>query len=125
MIRFQNEMHPDLLRVLTRFHALYGKPYKVLEVRRSLKRQRQLLAEGATKTLNSRHLNGCAFDVAPLVGRAVSWHWPHYYPLALSMKQAAREVGVPIEWGGDWKSFKDGPHWQLPWASYPSKGDSR
>jgi peptidoglycan L-alanyl-D-glutamate endopeptidase CwlK len=26
---------------------------------------------------------------------------------------------VPIEWGGDWKSFKDGPHWQLPFRSYP------
>jgi len=28
-------------------------------------------------------------------------------------------VGVSVEWGGDWKSFKDGPHYQLPWAKYP------
>jgi len=26
---------------------------------------------------------------------------------------------VPITWGGDWKSFKDGPHWELPHAKYP------
>ncbi|WP_205671764.1 M15 family metallopeptidase [Acinetobacter bereziniae] len=30
------------------------------------------------------------------------------------MKQAAKELGIEIEWGGDWKKFKDGPHWQLP-----------
>jgi len=28
-------------------------------------------------------------------------------------------VKVPIEWGGDWKTFKDGPHFQLPHAKYP------
>jgi peptidoglycan L-alanyl-D-glutamate endopeptidase CwlK len=36
------------------------------------------------------------------------------------IKDAARLEAVTIEWGGDWKSFKDGPHWQLPWASYPA-----
>jgi peptidoglycan L-alanyl-D-glutamate endopeptidase CwlK len=30
------------------------------------------------------------------------------------MKQAAYELNIKIEWGGDWKSFKDGPHFQLP-----------
>ena len=29
------------------------------------------------------------------------------------MKQAAKELGVNIVWGGDWKSFKDGPHFQI------------
>lgn len=30
--------------------------------------------------------------------------------------QVAREMGLPagaIEWGGDWRKFKDYPHWQL------------
>jgi peptidoglycan L-alanyl-D-glutamate endopeptidase CwlK len=35
------------------------------------------------------------------------------------MKQAAKDVNVPIEWGGDWSAFKDGPHFQLPWVKYP------
>ncbi|MBO0346023.1 peptidoglycan-binding protein [Roseibium sp. CAU 1637] len=35
------------------------------------------------------------------------------------MKQAADELGVPVEWGGDWRSFFDGPHFQLPWPAYP------
>jgi peptidoglycan L-alanyl-D-glutamate endopeptidase CwlK len=39
--------------------------------------------------------------------------------LAPGVKTAAVEIGVEIEWGGDWTKFKDGPHWQLPWSSYP------
>jgi peptidoglycan L-alanyl-D-glutamate endopeptidase CwlK len=34
------------------------------------------------------------------------------------MKAAAKAEKVPLEWGGDWK-FKDGPHFQLPWATHP------
>jgi len=35
------------------------------------------------------------------------------------MKQAAEELNVDMDWGGDWKSFPDGPHYQLAWGSYP------
>jgi len=36
------------------------------------------------------------------------------------MKEAARLEGVQIEWGGDWKGgFIDGPHFQLPFSTYP------
>lgn len=116
-----NGVHPDLVKVVERFAQLYGKPFMVLEGLRSLARQKQLLAQGATTTLNSRHLTGHAVDICPIGpdGKA-SWAWPHYYPLAATMKQAAKDVGVPIEWGGDWRKFKDGPHWQLPWKAYPA-----
>ena len=36
-----------------------------------------------------------------------------------AVKKAAEDVGVSIEWGGDWSKFKDGPHYQLPWSKYP------
>ena len=52
-------------------------------------------------------------------GRQVRWDWPLYERLAVAMKMAAQEVGVPLEWGGDWRSFKDGPHFQLPWQTHP------
>lgn len=69
--------------------------------------------------MRSRHLTGHAVDLAAKVGNEVRWDWPLYHKLAAAMKRAAHEVGVQIEWGGSWKSFPDGPHFQLPWKAYP------
>jgi N-acetyl-anhydromuramyl-L-alanine amidase AmpD len=71
--------------------------------------------------MKSRHITGHAVDIAPVIDGQPSWSWPLYYKLAPQVKAAAKAVGVPIEWGGDWKSFKDGPHWQLPWSYDTSK----
>lgn len=113
-------VHPDLRRVFDR--ALQETPVdiRVIEGLRTLKRQRQLLASGASQTLRSRHLTGHAVDVVPLVDGKVRWDWPLYHRIAPAIKLAAQTEGVPIEWGGDWKNFKDGPHWQLPWSVYPA-----
>ena len=116
--------HPDLVRVIKRAAALSDMDFTVLEVLRTVARQKELVRTGASKTMNSRHLPGKdgksrAVDIAPLDGGQVSWAWPQYHRLAPIIKQAALEEGVPIEWGGDWRSFKDGPHWQLPWKAYP------
>lgn len=111
-------VHSDLVRVVNRAHELSAVDFIVTEGVRTPARQQQLLKAGATQTLNSRHLTGHAVDLAAKVGSQVRWDWPLYAQLATAMKTAARELGVPIEWGGDWK-FKDGPHFQLPWKSYP------
>jgi peptidoglycan L-alanyl-D-glutamate endopeptidase CwlK len=116
--------HPDLVRVIKRAAALSSIDFTVLEVLRTVARQKELVRTGASKTMNSRHLPGAdgksrAVDIAPLDGGQVSWAWPTYHKLAPIIKQAAKELGVPITWGGDWRSFKDGPHWELPWKSYP------
>jgi len=116
------DVHPDLVRVVHRAAALSSLDFTVLEGWRNLDRQKQLLAQKATKTLNSRHLTGHAVDLAPMIGGSVSWDWPLYHRLAKVVKAAADHEGVPITWGGDWESFKDGPHWELPWKQYP-KGD--
>jgi peptidoglycan L-alanyl-D-glutamate endopeptidase CwlK len=115
-------VHLALVGVVERA-AREGAPrFRVIEGTRTLSRQRELVKRGASKTLNSRHLTGHAVDIVPLDPSGnVSWDWPLYYPLARAIKRAAEAEGVPIEWGGDWKKFKDGPHWQRPWASYPAK----
>ena len=113
-------VHPDLRRVMDRALQEAAIDFRVLEGLRTVTRQKQLVASGASQTMRSRHLTGHAVDIAPLVGGKVSWDWPLYYRLAPAVKLAAQAEGVPIEWGGDWTSFKDGPHWQLPWASYPA-----
>lgn len=114
-------VHPDLVRVVHRLATFSPMGFRVLEGLRTLARQRELVAGGFSKTLDSRHLTGHAVDLAPLDGRTVTWQWPAYHRFAPLVKQAARLEGVPIEWGGDWWSFKDGPHWQLPLRQYPKQ----
>jgi len=117
-------VHPDLIAVFDLAIQRTPIDFTVLEGLRSRDRQAQLFRSGASKTMNSRHLTGHAVDVAPLLNGAVSWDWPLYYRLEPVIKQAASDLGVSIEWGGDWRSFKDGPHWQLPWDEY-GKDDMR
>lgn len=112
-------VHPDLVKVVKRAIEITPIDFTVLEGLRTVERQKQLVAQGASKTMKSRHITGHAVDLAPVVDGEVRWDWPLYKQLAVTIKRAAKEVGVPIEWGGDWLTFKDGPHWQLPWKKYP------
>ena len=122
-------VHPDLVRVIEHAARISPFPFRITEGVRTLARQRQLVAKGASKTLNSRHLTGHAVDIVPLVdldgdGKISSkeiYHWPLYHQLAKAIKQAARAEKVSITWGGDWRTFKDGPHWELSWKAYPAK----
>lgn len=115
--------HPDMQKVIKRAAAISDMDFTILEVVRTVARQKELVAKGASKTMRSRHIPSGGFshavDIAPMDGGQVSWAWPLYNRLAPIVKQAAKDVGVSIEWGGDWRTFKDGPHWQLPWSAYP------
>ena len=121
------KLHPDLARVVRRAAAsLTGDPgFVVTCTLRTLDEQKKLKAAGATRTMRSRHLPGKtnglshAVDLAATIGGAVKWDWPLYAKLAKVMEAAAKAEKVPVEWGGSWSSFRDGPHYQLPWSSYP------
>jgi peptidoglycan LD-endopeptidase CwlK len=114
-------IHPDLRRVIDR--ALQESPldFSVIEGLRTLERQKQLIEQGASKTLKSRHLTGHAVDLLPIGpdGKG-AFAWPLYDQLGPAVKRAAKAEGVPIIWGGDWTSFRDGPHFELDARVYPS-----
>lgn len=112
-------VHNDLVRVVMLAAKNTDLDFIVTEGMRTMEKQKLLFAKGASKTLNSRHLTGHAVDLAAMVGDEVRWDWPLYHRLAKTMKAAAVELNVPLEWGGDWRSIKDGPHFQLPWKDYP------
>jgi len=114
-------VHPDLVRVVKKAAALSDLDFTVLEGLRSVERQKQLVSQGASKTMNSRHISGHAVDLAPMIAGEVRWDWPLYHKLAKVIKAAAADEKVPLVWGGDWRAFKDGPHWELPWAFYPKE----
>jgi peptidoglycan L-alanyl-D-glutamate endopeptidase CwlK len=111
-------VHPDLVRVVEHAIDISTVDFTVLEGLRTPERQKLLRDAGASQTLNSRHITGHAVDLGALVDGEVRWDWPLYHQIAKAMKQAAKQVGVDITWGGDWK-MRDGPHFELSRRSYP------
>ena len=112
--------HRDLLRPPVGNAQIYeDTDFIVTEGLRTVERQRQLVAKGASQTMNSRHITGHAVDLAATVDGEVRWDWPLYHRLATAMKEAARQLGIRMVWGGDWRSFKDGPHFELDRHVYP------
>lgn len=112
------KVHPLLIAVMVRALSLSKVDFIVTEGLRTLSRQKELVAKGASKTMNSLHLpqhdgNSHAVDVAAYVNKTVSWDMKHYKDISTAVKQAASELNIDVEWGGDWKTFKDGPHFQL------------
>lgn len=112
-------VHPDLVKVVERAILLTRVDFVVLEGVRDAARQKKLVESGASQTMNSRHLTGHAVDLGAWVDGRVDWSWPLYHKIASTMKYAASHFDVPIEWGGDWRAFKDGPHFQLSKKEYP------
>jgi peptidoglycan L-alanyl-D-glutamate endopeptidase CwlK len=123
-----NGVHRDLVAVVEKAITISSKDFTIIEGLRSIERQKQLYAAGKSKTLNSRHITGHAVDLAPWPtngdfdsdGILNIADWDEYYPIADAMKEAAQDLGVSLEWGGDWKGFPDGPHFQLSHKGYPA-----
>lgn len=113
-------VHRDLVEVVMEAIRNTEVDFAVLEGLRSVERQKQLVAKGASTTMNSRHITGHAVDLGAYVDGEIRWDWPLYYKIADAMLEAAKKKGVDVEWGGHWKSFPDGPHFQLSWEKYPN-----
>lgn len=112
-------VHPKL-EAIVRLAAVRPEiEFLVTEGLRTVERQRQLVAAGASQTMNSKHITGHAVDLAAVVDGEVRWDWPLYPKLAAAMKRAAADLGITITWGGDWTSLKDGPHFEIDPKAYP------
>lgn len=133
-------VNPRLIAVVKRAIELSTQDFAVNEGLRTVARQKQLVASGASQTMNSRHIGGFAVDLVPVVNGQVSWDWRYFYAIAEAMQQASQELGVTVRWGGCWevingkagnpkswvdnygaarrklgkKAFTDGPHFEMP-----------
>jgi peptidoglycan L-alanyl-D-glutamate endopeptidase CwlK len=112
-------VHPDLVRVVKRAIELTTMDFAITQGLRTVAEQRQLVADGKSRTMNSRHLTGHAVDVVAMIDGKVSWTFRHYEAIAHAFKAAAMELHIAIAWGGDWASFRDGPHFELSRSEYP------
>ena len=112
-------VHPDLVAVVEAAILLTPVDFMITEGLRTPARQAELVRTGASRTLNSRHLTGHAVDVAAWIDGGVRWDWPLYPRIAEAFKATAREQGTAIIWGGDWRTLRDGPHFELDRTAYP------
>ena len=71
---------------------------------RTRERQKQLVAKGASRTMQSKHIDGLACDLVPFIGGKLVWDWDGCAKIAFAMDQAATELGIAdlITWGGAW-----------------------
>lgn len=114
-------VHPDLIRVIRRVqkdwkHKDLG--FIVTCGVRTLEEQKQLVKQGASKTMRSKHLKqkdgfSHAFDIAVTVNDKAVWAWPLYDKVSKNFLSAAKAEAVKLTWGGLWPKFRDGPHYQL------------
>lgn len=117
-----SEVHPDLQAVAARAIELCkerGLDFICTDGHRTVEEQRHFVATGKSKTMNSRHLGGLAIDVVAYKNGRCDYVWEDQKELWEVFKEAADELDIPIEWGGNWKNFKDTPHIQLSKERYP------
>jgi len=139
-------VHEDLVAVVKRAIAITPQDFSVHDGIRTFEEQQELVQRGASKTLQSRHLTGHAVDLVPYIGGKLRWEWGPIYVVAEAVRTAARELAVPLRWGGAWDVvftetdvapedlvaeyaarrrrahkgvFLDGPHYELPRSEYP------
>jgi peptidoglycan L-alanyl-D-glutamate endopeptidase CwlK len=92
----------SLVVVVKRAIQLTKVDFGVSEGLRSVPRQMELVARGASKTMKSKHIDGLAVDLVAYISGRVSWELNLYDDIADAMAAAAKEHGVTIRWGGAW-----------------------
>lgn len=113
-----NTCHPDLKKVAVRALELSPYDFGITEGVRTVERQKELVASGASKTMNSRHIANAdgvseALDIAIYLDSGLTWEIGYYREVAQAFFTASIELGIQIEWGGLWRTFVDGVHYQL------------
>jgi peptidoglycan L-alanyl-D-glutamate endopeptidase CwlK len=109
---------PSLVKVIVEAAKTAKTPFRVLEGLRTAAKQAEYFKKGTSRLdgvkKKSKHQLGKAVDIVPIVNGKVEFRsWTPFYPMAANVKAAAKKLGVKITWGGDWKSFPDGPHFEL------------
>ncbi len=97
--------------------------FGITEGRRSIEKQQQLVAEGASKTMKSKHLTGHAIDIVCYADDKITWDLEYYQIVANAFALACEELHLNVRWGGSWKvndftldpenKFIDAVHFEL------------
>lgn len=109
-------------------NAIQDSPYdfKITCGYRPPEEQRKLYHQGRTKPGNivtncdgyikkgkHNYLPSKAVDIAIFVNDKLTWDEKYYKKVATHVLKKAKELGIKIMWGGNWKNFKDLPHFEI------------
>lgn len=125
-------VHPVLFDICSDVMTAQILDFSIREGVRTLEKQKEYVAKGVSKTMNSKHLiqpdgYGHAVDLYPHpidMKAVIAGNWrecSRFALLAGAMLFAARSRKVVLRWGGDWDSdgetldhtFSDFPHFEL------------
>ena len=100
-------VHPDLVKVVKRAIELTECDFTVTEGLRTKATQALYVKQGKSQTMNSKHLDGLAVDLAAWVNGTINWNFDHYFKIADAVRKASIELGIKIKWGGAWRYLND------------------
>ena len=121
-----NGVHPDLVKVVKRAIELSSQDFSVLYGVRTAEEQNSIYQQGRTKpgkivtykdgySKKSNHQvrgDGLGYAV-DLIPYPVDWNdWGKFESIDSAIQEAANELGIVVQWGGNWK-MRDGAHWEL------------
>lgn len=104
-------VHPKMIEVVQHAISVSKVDFAVIEGLRTLERQKELYARGASQTMKSKHLTGKAVDLMAFIGTRGSWELNLYDDIADAMREGAIKAKVRICWGAAW-SIPDIRDWK-------------
>lgn len=100
-------VHPRLVECVRIAIARTEVDFGVHDGLRTEKEQREYVSRGVSTTMNSMHLRqrdgyGHAVDLVPYINGKLRWEWEPIYRIAAAMASAAKDLRLPLRWGGAW-----------------------
>lgn len=120
------DLHPQLQKFFHELIKISSYDFSITQGVRTAEEQNKLYQQGRTAPgaivtncdgykLKSNHQVkpdgfGYAGDIAVLMNNKVTWEERYYKEIAMTARILMQKYNV--EWGGDWKNFKDLPHFE-------------
>lgn len=100
-------VEPQLVKVIKRAIEVTEVDFTITEGLRTKATQALYVKQGKSQTMNSKHLDGLAVDLAAWVNGTINWNFDYYFKIADAVRKASIELGIKVKWGGAWRYLSD------------------
>ena len=98
---------PRLVKVIKRAIEVSEVDFTITEGLRTKVTQALYVKQGKSQTMNSKHLDGLAVDLAAWVNGTINWNFDYYFKIVDAVRKASIELGIKVKWGGAWRYLND------------------